>query len=48
MRTHRLFRLLAAALIVASLSACNTIHGAGRDIQKAGEVIQDSANTARR
>ncbi|HWS40334.1 MAG TPA: entericidin A/B family lipoprotein [Arenimonas sp.] len=24
------------------LSACNTIHGAGKDIQKAGEVIQDS------
>lgn len=48
MRTHRFLRLLAAALMVASLSACNTIHGAGKDIQKAGEVIQDSANSVRR
>jgi predicted small secreted protein len=28
--------------MVLLLSACNTINGAGKDIQKAGEVIQDS------
>ena len=26
------------------LLGCNTIHGVGRDIEKAGEVIQGSAN----
>lgn len=26
-----------------SLSACNTMAGAGKDIQKGGEVIEDSA-----
>jgi predicted small secreted protein len=36
-----------AALFLVSmvliLSACNTVNGAGKDIQKAGEVIQDSS-----
>ena len=26
------------------LLGCNTIHGVGRDIEKAGEVIQGAAN----
>ncbi len=26
------------------LSACNTIHGAGHDIESAGEAVQDAAN----
>jgi len=34
------FLALAFAL---SLSACNTVEGAGKDIQKGGEAIQDSA-----
>lgn len=25
------------------LSACNTINGVGKDVQKAGEVVQDAA-----
>lgn len=29
---------------VVGLSACNTMDGAGEDIEKAGEKIQDSAN----
>lgn len=38
--------LIAATLLVAliSLSACETIDGAGRDIEHAGEVVQDAAN----
>lgn len=34
-----------AALIIASLSvtACETIHGAGQDIEHAGEHVQDAA-----
>ena len=26
-----------------ALSACNTINGIGKDVQKAGEVVQDAA-----
>jgi predicted small secreted protein len=32
-----------AAAFVVSLSACNTIEGAGRDISKAGDKIEDAA-----
>jgi entericidin A len=35
-----LFVLLAAAYV---LAGCNTIEGAGKDIQKAGEKIEDAA-----
>ncbi len=27
-----------------SMSACNTIDGAGQDIEQAGESVQDAAN----
>ncbi|MFZ3086770.1 MAG: entericidin A/B family lipoprotein [Methylotenera sp.] len=30
-------------MIVASLSACNTVDGIGKDLQKGGEAIQKSA-----
>lgn len=33
--------MLCACLL---LLGCNTIHGMGRDVEKAGEVIQKSAN----
>lgn len=29
-----------------SLTACNTVEGAGRDVQKAGEEIEDAAQDA--
>lgn len=29
-------------MITAMLSACNTIHGIGKDIEKGGEAIQKS------
>lgn len=35
--------LLLAALAAAVLPACNTVAGAGRDIQGAGESLEDSA-----
>ena len=35
------FTLLIAALVM--LSACETVNGAGRDIENAGESIQGSA-----
>ncbi len=36
--------LMLALLAIAALSACNTVKGAGKDIQKAGEAVQDAAN----
>ncbi|MCB1555015.1 MAG: entericidin A/B family lipoprotein [Xanthomonadales bacterium] len=47
MRTRSLFRVLFAAVSLCALSACNTIHGAGQDIEKAGEEIQEAADDAR-
>ena len=35
--------VLAALLTVLTLAGCNTIQGAGRDLQKAGEKIEDAA-----
>ncbi|WP_036303405.1 entericidin A/B family lipoprotein [Methylotenera sp. L2L1] len=31
-------------MIAVALSACNTVAGIGKDIEKGGEVIQKSAN----
>jgi predicted small secreted protein len=35
----KLFPLLALAFV---LSACNTVQGVGKDIKRAGEVIEDA------
>lgn len=37
-----IYGLLASSLLL--LTACNTMSGAGKDIQKGGEAIEDSAN----
>lgn len=37
------FTLVILALSVLSLGACNTIGGAGQDIENAGEAVQDAA-----
>lgn len=39
LRTGLLACLMAAAL---TMQACNTIHGAGKDIEKGGQLIQES------
>lgn len=39
----RLIKLLLLLLAFVAVSACNTIQGAGKDIQRAGEVIEDGA-----
>jgi predicted small secreted protein len=45
---NNLKRLLSLGFLIAalagSLSACNTIEGAGKDIEEAGEEIQEEAN----
>jgi predicted small secreted protein len=34
----------AAATLLFGVSACNTVHGAGEDIQSAGQAMQDAAH----
>ncbi|HCO42707.1 MAG TPA: hypothetical protein DCZ11_01680 [Gammaproteobacteria bacterium] len=36
-------KLLCAAGVLLTLSACNTIEGIGKDIQRGGEAIEKSA-----
>lgn len=31
-------------MVIVSLSACNTVNGLGKDIEKGGEAIQKTAN----
>ena len=39
----RLAVFLIVALSMLALSACNTMHGVGQDIEKAGEAISNAA-----
>ena len=43
-KTTVLLAVLAAAL---TLSACNTVKGAGTDIKKTGDVIEDTAEDSK-
>ena len=45
MRKIFLFAVLAASMTV---SACNTVAGAGRDVESAGEAVTDTAEDAKR
>jgi predicted small secreted protein len=40
---HRPFAILICSFLIAGLSGCETIKGAGKDIEKAGEAIQRAA-----
>lgn len=40
-RIGKLVLLLTACMMV--LSACNTVHGFGKDVQKVGEKVEDAA-----
>ncbi|RKR02814.1 entericidin A/B family lipoprotein [Maricaulis maris] len=40
----RIVTFAAVALFAVSLAGCNTIRGAGQDIERAGEAVQDSTN----
>lgn len=42
-RIFALLALLAAAGVVAA--GCNTVKGAGKDIQKGGEAVEDAAES---
>lgn len=39
-----ILRIFVLALLATSLSACNTVHGIGKDIEKAGEAIQKGSS----
>jgi predicted small secreted protein len=40
----RIRHLFLLALAAFALSACNTIHGIGQDVKKAGEKIEDASD----
>lgn len=37
------FAIVLTGLVALSLAACNTIAGAGRDVQSAGDAVEDAA-----
>ncbi|MEQ8404348.1 MAG: entericidin A/B family lipoprotein [Oceanicaulis sp.] len=39
----RIATLFIGLVLLLSLTGCNTLHGAGQDIENAGESIQDAA-----
>ncbi|HWS02149.1 MAG TPA: entericidin A/B family lipoprotein [Gammaproteobacteria bacterium] len=39
-----IYLLLLALAYAGAMSGCNTMEGAGQDIQRGGEAIEDSAN----
>ncbi len=39
----RFFTILGLGVAMLGLSACGTMEGAGRDIEHAGEAVQDAA-----
>ena len=43
----KLLLVLLMAGFVGSMVACNTVHGAGRDIERGGEKMQDAADRNR-
>lgn len=40
----RTYALLSLAALSLGLTACNTVEGAGRDLERGGEMVQDAAN----
>jgi predicted small secreted protein len=44
----RLFITLLAAAFLGTLAGCNTIEGAGRDLERGGEKVQDTARDVKR
>lgn len=45
-RWSRFAAILTIALLLGGLGACNTVEGAGQDLEAAGEAIEDTANDA--
>lgn len=43
----KLFSILSLVAICSTLGACNTISGAGKDIEKGGEKVQNAAQNVK-
>ena len=43
-KNTKFLALIFIAVLGFNLNACNTIDGAGKDIENAGEAVQDSSN----
>jgi predicted small secreted protein len=43
--SRKIVLALCAALLIPSLAGCNTVKGAGKDIEKGGEAIQNGAQS---
>jgi entericidin B len=39
-----MLKYFALVMLVLTVAGCNTIHGVGKDIEKAGEAVQKSTN----
>ena len=46
--SHFLAAIALATLMALTAMGCNTVRGAGRDIEKGGEAIQDAAAEAQK
>lgn len=44
MKLKTIFALALLSLASFSVAACNTVEGAGRDVENAGEAVQDAAD----
>ena len=44
---RKLFILMAAAAAALTVSACNTVKGAGKDVASAGNAVADTAEDAK-
>ncbi|MCA0327667.1 MAG: entericidin A/B family lipoprotein [Proteobacteria bacterium] len=43
----KLAALLGTAMVLATLTACNTVEGVGKDVQKAGNAVEDAARKSK-
>lgn len=41
------FTLILASLLALTVTACNTIAGAGRDVESVGDAVEDGATGAK-
>ena len=46
-RARYVLAVIAAALLATSVTACNTVEGAGQDMQSGGKAIERKANDAK-
>ncbi|MEM9470265.1 MAG: entericidin A/B family lipoprotein [Pseudomonadota bacterium] len=44
LKNFKLLTVTILAVLALGLSACETLSGAGRDLQKAGNALEDAAN----